>query len=86
MLPAVAWGLGRIGTPPGPSIVWSAILTSLLFSAAHYVGPLGDSFQLYSFTFRTVAGLFFALLFIVRGFGIAAGTHAAYDMLVALLP
>ena len=86
MLPAVAWGLGRIGTPPGPSIAWSAILTSLLFSAAHYVGPLGDSFQLYSFTFRTVAGLFFALLFIVRGFGIAAGTHAAYDMLVALLP
>jgi hypothetical protein len=47
---------------------------------------LGDSFELYSFTFRTMAGLFFALLFIVRGFGIAAGTHAAYDMLVGLLP
>jgi hypothetical protein len=86
MLPAVAWGLERIGTPRSSSVLWSAILTSLLFSAAHYVGPLGDSFELYSFTFRTVAGLFFALLFVVRGFGIAAGTHAAYDMLVALLP
>lgn len=86
MLPAVAWGLERIGTPPSSSIPWSAVLTSLLFSAAHYVGPLGDTFGLYSFTFRTMAGLFFALLFVVRGFGIAAGTHAAYDMLVALLP
>jgi hypothetical protein len=55
-------------------------------SAAHYVGPLGDTFDLYGFTFRAVAGLFFALLFLVRGFGIAAGTHAAYDMLVGLLP
>lgn len=86
LLPAVAWGLGRIGTPPGAALGWSAIITSLLFSAAHYVGPLGDVFQLYSFTFRAVAGLFFAILFVVRGFGIAAGTHAAYDMLVALLP
>ena len=86
MLPAVAWGLERIGTPPSSSVLWSAVITSLLFSAAHYVGPLGDSFELYSFTFRTMAGLFFALLFVVRGFGIAAGTHAAYDMLVGLLP
>ena len=86
MLPAVAWGLERVGTPPSSSVLWSAVITSLLFSAAHYVGPLGDSFELYSFTFRTMAGLFFALLFVVRGFGIAAGTHAAYDMLVGLLP
>ena len=86
MLPAVAWGLERVGTPPSLSVLWSAVITSLLFSAAHYVGPLGDSFELYSFTFRTMAGLFFALLFVVRGFGIAAGTHAAYDMLVGLLP
>jgi hypothetical protein len=86
LLPAVAWALERLGTPAPSAIGWSAVLTSLLFSAAHYVGPLGDSFELYSFTFRTVAGLFFALLFVVRGFGIAAGTHAAYDMLVALLP
>jgi hypothetical protein len=57
----------------------------LLFSAAHYIGPLGDSFALYSFTFRAVAGLFFAMLFLLRGFGIAAGTHFFYDLLVGLL-
>ena len=85
LLPAVAWGLTRAGATGPAAIGWAAIATSVLFSAAHYVGPLGDSFQLYSFTFRAVAGLFFALLFIIRGFGIAAGTHAAYDLLVGLL-
>jgi hypothetical protein len=49
------------------------------------VGPLGDAFTLYSFTFRVLAGLFFAVLFSLRGFGIAAGTHATYDMLVGLV-
>jgi hypothetical protein len=29
--------------------------------------------------------MFFAVLFLVRGFGIAAGTHAVYDILVGLL-
>ena len=33
-----------------------------------------------------VAGLvFFGVLFLLRGFGITAGTHAAYDVLVGLL-
>jgi hypothetical protein len=33
-----------------------------------------------------VAGAFFALLFWYRGFGIAAGAHAGYDLLVGLFP
>jgi membrane protease YdiL (CAAX protease family) len=56
----------------------------VLFSLAHYVGPLGDTLDLHSFTFRFLAGVFFALLFEARGFGIAAGSHAAYDILVGL--
>jgi hypothetical protein len=32
-----------------------------------------------------VAGLFFSALFVLRGFGITVGTHAAYDLLVGLL-
>lgn len=86
LLPALAFVLARAGAGRDAAVAWSALVTSVLFAAAHYVGPLGDSFELYSFTFRTVAGLFFATLFLLRGFGIAAGTHAAYDMLVGLLP
>ena len=84
MLPAVTWACGRFGAAPGAAVVWSVMITSVAFSAAHYVGPLGDTFDLHSFAFRTLAGLFFAVLFLARGFGIAAGTHAAYDMIVGL--
>ena len=30
-------------------------------------------------------GLFFAVLFVLRGFGITVGSHAAYDVLVGVL-
>jgi membrane protease YdiL (CAAX protease family) len=71
------------------NITWSAVMavvsTSLLFSLAHHVGPTGEAFRLFPFTFRLVAGLFFSALFVLRGFGITVGTHAAYDLLVGLL-
>ena len=84
MLPIVAWACRRCGASPAAAGAWGVLVTSIAFSAAHYVGPLGDTFDLHSFAFRTLAGLFFAILFVVRGFGIAAGTHAAYDMIVGL--
>lgn len=36
----------------------------------------------FSFVFRTLAGMFFAALFFLRGFGITVGSHAAYDVIV----
>ena len=85
MLPIAVWAFERLGCSPLSAGFWALLLSSLLFSAAHYVGPLGDSFSLYSFTFRAVAGLFFAMLFLARGFGIAAGTHFFYDLFVGLV-
>lgn len=85
MLPIAVWAFERLGCSTLAAGFWAVLLSSLLFSAAHYIGPLGDSFMLYSFTFRAVAGLFFALLFLLRGFGIAAGTHFFYDLLVGLV-
>jgi membrane protease YdiL (CAAX protease family) len=35
--------------------------------------------------FYTVAGLYFAVIYLGRGFGIAAGTHAMYDVFVLVL-
>lgn len=68
---------------------WATVLavlgTSVLFSLAHYVGPGADSFTSFSFVFRTIAGLFFAVLFVLRGFGITVGAHAVYDVLVGVL-
>lgn len=84
LLPAVAFVLGRLGASASAAAAWAILLTSGLFSLAHYVGPLGDAFDLYGFVFRALAGGFFAVLFLARGFGIVAGTHAAYDILVGL--
>ena len=85
LLPVVGWTIARLGASPPAAAAWAVVVTSLLFAAAHYVGPLGDTFGLHSFVFRALAGMFFATLFLVRGFGIAAGTHTAYDMIVGLL-
>ena len=86
LLSAAAWVFRRAGTTSRMSLILAAILTSLLFAAAHYriVWPGGDDFQWFSFAFRFLAGMFFAVVFIYRGFGIAAGSHAAYDLLVGV--
>lgn len=82
----LCYGALRVLLIPGKiAMVLAVIATSLLFSAAHYVGPAADQFTLFSFTFRAVAGLFFAILFVLRGFGITAGCHAAYDLMVGVV-
>jgi membrane protease YdiL (CAAX protease family) len=60
----------------------AAVIGAFLFSAVHYMGPLGDPFTLASFTFRLLFGLALNAVFLLRGFGVAAWTHALYDVLV----
>jgi hypothetical protein len=76
-----AW-IGRrvLGFRPLIAGTSAAIAGALIFSAFHYIGPFGDPWQLYSFVFRTIAGLFFSALYLTRGFGITAWTHALYDV------
>lgn len=63
----------------------AAVVGALVFSLFHYVGPYGDEFTMGSFTFRAVAGLLFSGLYLVRGFGIVAWSHALYDVTLSLL-
>ena len=64
-----------------PAAAGFAVVTgALVFSAFHYVGPYGDPLELPSFAFRTIAGLAFSGLYVTRGFGITAWTHALYDV------
>jgi DNA polymerase-4 len=74
----LGWGLR-------PSIAFAIVVGALVFSAFHYIGPYGDPWALDSFTFRAIAGLIFSGLYVARGFGIAAWTHALYDVMLALL-
>lgn len=90
LLPPVAWILRSLGAGRGMSIGLALVLTGTAFAAAHYVGHYGEPLELasvvfwFGYVFRFLAGVFFGLLFVYRGFGIAAGTHAAYDILVGL--
>lgn len=79
------WLLVRIELPwPGAGCV-AAVVSALLFSAAHNIGVHGESFQPFVFAFRSLAGLYFVALYHFRGFGIAVGAHAGYDVLVGML-
>ena len=65
--------------------VFAAVAGALLFSMFHYVGEYGDPWDLSSFTYRAIAGLVFSGLYLTRGFGITAWTHALYDVYVMVL-
>jgi membrane protease YdiL (CAAX protease family) len=74
------------------SLPTAVVLTSLMFAAAHYRmdAPLGlpvgwtcgEPFTPLGFVFRFAGGASLATLFAYRGFGIAVGAHAVYDLLV----
>jgi hypothetical protein len=63
----------------------AAIVGALLFSIFHFIGPTGDAFSLNSFMQRAVAGLYFSIIFLNRGFGVTAASHAIYDILVGII-
>ncbi len=73
------------------AIVLSVLVSAGLFSAYHHVDFLSGRlyltvpFNWAEFVFRTLAGVYFAVLFAVRGFGITAGTHALYDIMAAVI-
>jgi len=73
-------GAGRL-----VSAALAVVVSALVFSSFHYVGALGDTFTLASFTFRAIAGVAFSVLYVSRGFGITAWTHALYDLGLSLI-
>lgn len=73
-------GLGR-----WVAVLGAFLLSSAAFSAMHHIPPYGEPFGLGVFTFRCLAGVFFGLLFSLRGFAVAVYTHALYDIYVLLV-
>ena len=71
------------------AVIFSVILSAAMFSAHHHIdffsGQTFESFSATAFVFRTIAGIYFAVLFAFRGFAITAGTHAFYDIIVVFI-
>ena len=57
------------------------VLSGAFFSAAHFLGG-GETPDLGNFIYRLAAGMILGLVFLTRGFGIAAWTHAIYDLYI----
>ena len=72
-----AWARRRAG-------VIAAVVGALIFSAFHYIGPYGDQLARSRSSFRALSGLAFSGLYLLRGFGITAWTHALYDAFLLL--
>jgi membrane protease YdiL (CAAX protease family) len=71
--------------PKTQTALVAVVLSSLLF-AAHHHPPLGsEEFDPTNFIFRTAAGVYLAGIFWYRGYGPAAGCHAAYNITVVAL-
>ncbi len=71
------------------SIIMATLISAALFSAHHYYGidistgqlvRLDEALEVSSFLFRMAAGVYFAIIFHYRGYGITAGTHAFYNV------
>ena len=60
----------------------SVIISSAIFSIFHFFGSYGDTFSFPLFFVRFFAGIFLAMIYIFRGFGITAYAHSLYDLFV----
>jgi len=62
--------------------IGAIILSAMLFSGFHFFGAYGETPSIELFMIRTFAGIALGSIYILRGFGIAAYTHAIYDLFV----
>lgn len=85
LIPLFFWVLRLLQTPQVLASTVAITASALLFSVAHHAGTPGEAFTWFAFIFRWLAGVFFAWVFVVRGFGVAVGAHTAYDILVGWL-
>ena len=72
---AQAWGMPRV-----LGLVAAILLSALVFSLFHHVGPGAAPFTQRAFVFRTFAGVLLGSLFALRGFGVCVYCHALYDV------
>jgi hypothetical protein len=74
--------------PRAPAATAAVLVGGILFSLYHFTkGQLTgvEAFPFSLFAFRSLAGAYLGCLFVYRGFGIAVGAHAAWNVAIALL-
>jgi membrane protease YdiL (CAAX protease family) len=86
LLGGLVWFLtSGFGVSPQSAGSVALIVSALLFSLFHHLGPLGDQFSVMVVLARTAAGLFLGSLYLRRGLGIAIWAHALYDVAIVVV-
>jgi len=81
----LAWVLRTVFAARGFGMrLAAALVQATLFAAFHHLPGIQEEFEAGVFAFRLAAGVYFAFLYWERGFGVAAGAHAAYDLLTVV--
>lgn len=72
---------GRLHKPA--AIGLGIAFSSLLFAGLHFefLNPAGQTWNASVFVVQFLASIFFCIVFMLRGFGIAVGAHVVYDLL-----
>ncbi len=60
--------------------VVAIVVSAALFALSHFHS--GNPFNAAAFAFYFMAGFYFAVIYLLRGFGIVVATHALYDVIV----
>ena len=85
LVPVLALGFRMLLAKRLMAATLAIFVSAAIFAIAHHAGAQGEAFSWYAFVFRCAAGVGFAGLFALRGFGIAVGAHIAYDVMVGWL-
>jgi hypothetical protein len=70
-----------MGIPKQYGLAAVIVLSSLAFAMQHQVPIGGEAYVPVRFAFRMLAGGFLASVFVLRGFAVAVGCHAFYDII-----
>jgi len=74
------YGLGR-----RKAWMVALVVSALVFAGVHHLGSAGEDFTVVAFTYRSLAGAVFGVIYQLRGFAVAAWTHSLYDLYVLAL-
>ena len=58
----------------------AVVLGALIFTLSHYLYPFGDSFSTYTVIYRFLFGVILSIIYLNKGFAVAAWTHASHDL------
>jgi len=74
-----------IRLPEKGARVMAVVISAALFAMHHDIALPGGGVNLRLAVFYFLAGVYFGVLFLARGLGIAVGVHAMYDLLVLVV-